>query len=75
MREMKDATRQGVESGSEVEPAEADYLECGHSSCAPPNGARAGTAGDDFDWDISVPLLTNRFILYDPAKMLLWTFL
>ena len=54
MREMKDAARQGVESGSEVEPAEADCLECGHSPDAPPNGARAGTAGNDFDWDISV---------------------
>jgi hypothetical protein len=39
MREMNDAAREGVESNSEVEPAQADCLECGRSPDASPNGA------------------------------------
>lgn len=54
------------------DPGEAAYCGlCGVSLKVPP--ATTPVAGARLDWIASFPLLTNRFVLYDLAKVLGWT--
>jgi hypothetical protein len=75
---MTDETGCCAKCGSAIRPAEEFCAKCGRSPATAGGSGREPavelSSSDCLEWTIAFPLLTNRFFLYDMAKMLFWTF-
>jgi hypothetical protein len=76
---MNDAIKFCSKCGSEVSPTARFCPKCGRPMAIEGSSADTGFTLLDspqaLEWEIAFPLLTNRFFLYDMAKLLFWTFL
>ena len=66
---MNEETRT-CKCGAALRPAARFCRACGSPAPLKDEPDGAGT----IEWELSYPLLTNRFFLYDMAKLLFWTF-
>jgi hypothetical protein len=72
---MNDAAGYCAQCGAQVDPDTASCPGCGKVLSTSGGAAEVPAPADGLDWEISIPLVTSRFFLYDVAKALFWTFL
>jgi hypothetical protein len=68
---MKEDNRYCSQCGGVLSPSAKFCRQCGSEE--EPQESKEGSA-QAIEWDLAFPLLTNRFFLYDMAKLLFWTF-